>query len=125
MAKILVIDDEDIVRLLVRRILEKENIDVVEAEDGTNAIQLLENDPPDLILLDVMMPEPNGWEVCKKIKSDPRLREIPVIMFTVCRFREDVKESERSGANGHFTKPFEPEDLIEMIKNNLSPKEEV
>jgi CheY-like chemotaxis protein len=68
--------------------LEKEGYEMVEAVDGEGGLRMLEKDKPDLILLDVMMPEAEGWELCKRIKSEDNLKDIPVVMFTI-RTSED------------------------------------
>jgi CheY-like chemotaxis protein len=114
-AKILVIDDEPQLRVIVRMMLEKAGHQVTEAGDGEEGLKLLEKDLPDLILLDVMMPGPSGWEVCHKIKGSRKLRDIPLVMFTVRSGEEDEERSRVCGAEAHINKPFDMEELLETV----------
>lgn len=122
MARILVVDDEPEIVSLTKWVLEEAGHEVVEAESGEEGLKILEKDRPDLILLDVIMPEPNGWEVCKKIKTDKNLRDIPVAMFTVRTNRENVKKSMKSGADAHINKAFVRKEL-KMVEAKREIKE--
>jgi CheY-like chemotaxis protein len=117
MARILVVDDESSIRYLVKKILEKEGHQVEEAEDGDEALQLLEGDRPDLILLDVMMPGTGGWEVCGKIKARDELKAIPLVMFTVRTSPDSMSRSRACGAEAHINKPFDKEELIRVVES--------
>lgn len=119
MAKILLVDDEPEIRFLTRRMLEKEGHSVTEAENGEMALRMLQKDKPDLILLDVRMPGLNGWEVCRRIKADDKTKSIPVVMFTVRTSEEDIQKSVDYGANAHINKPFDKEELLELVENML------
>jgi CheY-like chemotaxis protein len=114
-ARILVIDDEPQLRVIVRMMLEKAGHQVTEAGDGEEGLKLLEKDLPDLILLDVMMPGPSGWEVCHKIKASRRLRDIPLVMFTVRTSKESMEKSNQCGAEAHINKPFDMEEMLETV----------
>jgi len=120
MDRILVVDDEPDIVNLVRMILEKEGYSVSSANDGEKALQLVEREDPDLVLLDLVMPGKSGLEVCKIIKTEARTKNIPVIMFTALGRDVDRKLSTWAGADTHFTKPFAKEDLLLEIKKCLT-----
>ncbi|WP_457555201.1 response regulator [Candidatus Pyrohabitans sp.] len=122
MARIMLVDDEPEIRYITRRILERAGHDVVEAGDGEECLRKLEKERVDLILLDVMMPGIKGWEVCRRIKLDRRMRDIPVVMFTVRTSEGDVEESVKSGADAHINKPFEMSELIQVVEEILKRK---
>ncbi len=119
MAKIMVVDDNPKIRKVVRVILEKKGYEVEEARNGDECLKRLEKEKPDLILLDVMMPGEDGWEICKEIKSDEKHRDIPVAMLTVRASEEDMNKSIEHGADTHINKPFGVEDLLERVESLL------
>lgn len=119
MARIMVVDDNPKIRRVVRVILEKEGYNVEEIESGKECLRRLKKEKPDLILLDVMMPEEDGWEVCKKIKSDEKHKDIPVAMLTVRASEEDMNKSIEHGADAHINKPFDVEDLLDRVESLL------
>lgn len=111
--KILVVDDEFEMRRLIRIYL-SENFDVVEAENGLEAIEKLESDDVNIILLDVMMPEMDGWELCRKIRETDNLT--PILMLTA---RSDVFDKVHGltiGADDYLAKPFDPSELVARIQ---------
>lgn len=119
--RLLVVEDEPENRLFIGLMLRTEGFTVDEAEDGAAAFERLSRDPlPDLILLDVMMPGLNGWEVFQRIRGDSRAREIPVLMLTALAQRSDVERAVELGVDGYLTKPFEPSDLLQKISEILS-----
>lgn len=124
MASILIVDDEPEIRFLTRLMLEKAGHSVIEAADGDEGLRILENDKPDLILLDVMMPGLKGWEICKKIKADRETRDIPVVMFTVRTSKESKERSRKCGAEAHIDKPFDRKELLNVV-NGLLKNEKV
>lgn len=116
--KILIVDDEPELLDLVGLRLESFGYAVMKASDGKKAMELLTKEIPDLILLDVMMPGKDGYEVCNEIKSEERLSRIPIILFTA---KPEQKEKLKSNynfiaADDFIVKPFEPEDLLLKIK---------
>lgn len=119
--KILIIDDEpDLLKVATFR-LRKSGYEVLTAVDGKGALDLLKREQPDLIFLDLRLPVMSGYEVCRSIKSDDRLKHIPVILFTASSDRISEKAKEMC-ADDYIIKPFEPEDLIEKIKKFLPPE---
>jgi CheY-like chemotaxis protein len=116
--KVLIVDDEPNVRLLSRRILSKK-FEVVEGEDGTQAVEIANAQKPDVILMDMMMPKMDGLTACHMIKKDPATKSIPVIMVTAVGFELNIKLSQQMGANGYVTKPFAPKDLLDKIEQVL------
>lgn len=122
MVEILVVDDEPDVLYLIKRILERNGFSVIGAEDGESCLEMLKTERPDLIILDVMMPGLNGWQVSDKIKTDENLRDIPVIILTVRSEDADMQKSINSKADAHLNKPINQSNLIETIKKLLKDK---
>jgi len=117
MAKILVVDDEKDVRALVRSALEKRGYAVDEAENGARAIEKLRNGNFDLVILDVMMPEVDGWKVSKMIKEDPMLKDVSICMLTVKSSTLDALMSlEHAHADWHLNKPITSERLVQTVE---------
>jgi len=109
--KILVVDDEPDTLLPLTRALEADNYAVVSAVDGAEALIKVSNETPDLILLDLMLPKLNGYEVCMKLKENPATRHIPVIMLSAKGEIKDKVLGIEIGADDYVTKPF---DLLEL-----------
>ena len=120
---VLVVEDEPENRLFIGLMLRTEGYQVLEAEDGVHAFEVLTNNgPPDIILLDVMMPGMNGWAVFEKLREDEFWSRIPVIMLTALAQRSDVERAVQLGVDGYVTKPFEPADLIHTIEESLAER---
>lgn len=118
--RVLVVEDEPENRLFIGLMLRTEGYEVVEAEDGPTALAILERQPlPEIILLDVMMPGLNGWQVYQRLRDNPRWDGIPVVMLTALAQRSDVERAVQLGVDGYLTKPFEPADLIHQIEECL------
>lgn len=116
MAKILVVDDEPDILFVIGKMLEREGHFVLKAESGERALEVLKDDRPDLILLDVMMPGLDGWETCREIKSKDAIAHIPVVMLTAKTADEDkIKALEECGANWHISKPIDRPKFIETV----------
>lgn len=124
MVKVLVVDDEEDIRYLVKVILESRGIDVVEAESGEECLRILEKFTPDLVLLDIMMPGMNGWEVLRHIKGDEHLKSIKVAMLTsVDPSVEDMMREEFDQLVDYILKPSLGEGLGTKISALQSPEE--
>jgi CheY-like chemotaxis protein len=118
--RILVVDDEPAIRRLVTVNLERAGYAVRQAADGEAALEELEGSHPDLIVLDVFMPGPNGFRILEILKSDPRLASIPVLMLTAASCDDHVRRSMVTGADFHMTKPFNPADLLFVVERMLA-----
>ncbi|HKK33872.1 MAG TPA: response regulator, partial [Desulfomicrobiaceae bacterium] len=120
--KILIVDDlPDNIHVLIG--LLKDTYTLVAAGDGRQALQMLKKSPlPDLILLDIMMPEMNGYEVCEQLKANPETRNIPIIFVTAMNEDEDEAKGLALGAVDYVLKPFKPELLKARIRNHLELK---
>ena len=113
--KIMVVDDEPDIVKLVKISLEMANFEVVEAFGGQEALDKVQAAQPDLILLDIMMPDINGFQVCEKIKADPATKHIPVILLTAKGQRGDAEQGLNAGADDYIIKPFDPYELGEQV----------
>ena len=120
--KILAIEDNQDIRQLIAFILERDGYQVITAEDGISGLSLIKETKPDLVLLDVMMPEFSGFEVLDAIRKDKnsKVREVPILMITSKSTVEDVDQALELGANGYLVKPFRPEKLIEKVRELLT-----
>jgi CheY-like chemotaxis protein len=107
-ARVLVIDDEAPIRLLCRVNLRLAGMEVLEAANGAAGIELARAERPDLILLDVMMPEVDGWEVIARLAEDSATSDIPIVFLTARSERRDERRGLEAGAVGYVTKPFDP-----------------
>jgi two-component system, sensor histidine kinase and response regulator len=117
--KILVVDDSEFELQLVDFVLQEKNYQTFLAGNGSDALKMLENLTPDLILLDIMLPDIDGFEVCKRIKSLDKLKDIPVIFFTSLSNIDDIVKGFEAGGVDYLTKPFNTDELLVRIKNHL------
>jgi two-component system, OmpR family, phosphate regulon response regulator PhoB len=115
MRKLLIVDDEDGVRSLVRMTLESDSYEILEARRGEDALSMVREHLPDLVLLDVMLPDTSGVEVCRKLKADPLTSSVTVVMLTARAQTSDLENAEEAGADGYFTKPFSPVALLRRV----------
>ena len=120
--KVMVIDDEPDIVKLVKISLEMANFEVIEAFSGKEALEKTQKVIPDIFLLDIMMPEMNGYEVCQRLKSQDRTRNVPVVMLTAKGQKGDVEQGLKVGADEYIIKPFDPYELGEQIHEILQPK---
>ena len=117
--KILAVDDERHIVRLVEVNLQRAGYEVVTAYDGREALEKVESEKPDLVVLDVMMPYMDGFEVLKNLKANPATAEIPVIMLTAKTSAADKVAGLDTGADDYLAKPFEPEELLARIRAQL------
>jgi twitching motility two-component system response regulator PilG len=118
--KILVVEDEESLLKLESILLTSKGYEVRGVLNGRLAIEAIAEEKPDLVLLDIMLPEIDGFEVCRRIKSEPETRDIPVIMLTAKKTREDMARGEKVGADWYITKPFKSAMVIETIQRFLN-----
>src|SRR5262245_9686880 len=119
MPTILVVDDEPTILELVRYTLEDERITVIEAADGMEALERARTTRPDLIFLDVQMPRLDGFEVCRRLREDPTLADVRVVMLTAAGQEADRARGFAAGANDYLTKPFSPLALFTLVRSLL------
>lgn len=115
-------DDHDIVDIL-KALLEIEGYDVYEAYDGKDGIDKAYQYMPHLILLDIMMPVMDGWQVCQRLKACKKTSNIPIAIITAKSEQEDRNRAKKEGADDYITKPFQPDDLILRIQKRLKGSE--
>ena len=121
MAKILIIEDDKFLRELITRKLTSENFDIVEAVDGESGLKTLKEQKPDLVLLDLILPGIDGFEVLTKAKDDAMLALIPVIILCNLGQREDVERGLKLGAVDYLVKAhFTPNEIVEKVKQALA-----
>jgi len=121
LAKILIADDDPGVRELCRIILGNEGYTVVEAETAMSCVELAQQELPDLVLLDWMMPEVDGMDALRLLKADHRTRSIPVVMLTALDGLPQITLATYIGAEGYVTKPFEVKDLLSLVGRFTHP----
>ncbi|NOR17050.1 response regulator [candidate division WOR-3 bacterium] len=114
--KILIVDDELDTLLPLKRALEMDDFNVIDAQDGVEALEKVRSEIPDLVLLDLMLPKINGFEVCQRLKHDEATSSIPIIMLTAKGETSDKVEGIEIGADDYVTKPFNLDELKARIK---------
>ena len=122
MPTVLIADDEQHIRLLIEQTLEEledAGVELQTASDGETALDIVRNQRPALVFLDVMMPKLNGFEVCRAIKGDPALTGTTVVMLTAKGQAYDREEGLASGADRYLTKPFDPDELLDLARAAL------
>ncbi len=114
--KVLIVDDEEIIRKFLRIHLLKLGYEVKEAMDGVQALEQLGKDTYDLLISDVLMPNKNGWELLKAVRSNPKTKDLPVILLTAKNEDADMFQGYELGANYYMTKPFTKDQLLFGLK---------
>jgi len=114
--KILVVDDEEVIRKFLKIHLTKLGYEVKEAEDGEKALEQIGKDDFDLLICDILMPNKDGWEVIKEVRSNPKTKDIPVIVLTAKNEDSDMFKGYDLGANYYMTKPFTKAQLLYGLK---------
>ncbi len=121
--RVLAVDDEQHIRRLVQVSLERQGFEVLTAVDGKDALAKIAADRPDLVVLDVMMPQIDGFEVLKSLRKSKETRDLPVIMLTAKTQDADVFTGWQHGADLYLTKPFNPTELIAFVKRIFNSKD--
>lgn len=114
--RILIAEDEPNIVESLSFVLGREGFEVAAALDGVAALERLGADPPDVMILDLMLPRLNGFEVLKRVKSDPALRAIPIVVLTAKGQAHDRRMAEGLGVDGFMTKPFSNRELVELVR---------
>ena len=116
MKKVLIVDDEPNILMSLDFLMRKEGFEVFVARDGSEAINIIDSDLPDLIVLDIMMPNVDGYEVCQYVKNNKDKQHIKVIFLSAKSKKEDIAKGYEMGADLYITKPFSTRDLLKEVK---------
>jgi len=117
--KVLIIEDHPETVEVMETIMKPLGVEVLVAYDGITGSKLAVSGKPDLILLDIMMPEMNGFEVCRRLKADPETAKIPIVIVSVRTSEDDKENGNKCGADEYLTKPFDPKKLLEVVGRYL------
>jgi len=118
--RIVLADDEEDIKTVITMFLQSEGYEVITAFDGLDALEKIQTEKPDLILLDIMMPVLDGYEVCKRLKANKQTAHIPILMLSAAAHTESINRAMNAGAKDYIVKPFEPEGLLEKIREVLA-----
>ena len=127
MPTVLIVDDEQHIRLLIEQTLEEledDGVDLLTAADGAEAMVVMANQHPDLVFLDVMMPRMNGYEVCRAVRSDLGLTDVTIVLLTAKGQDADRVQGLAVGADEFRTKPFDPDEILDLARARLGPLDE-
>jgi twitching motility two-component system response regulator PilH len=119
MSQVLLVDDSQVYQEAIANLLKRNGLKVVIACDGVEALEQIQKSNPDLVVLDVVMPRMNGYEVCRRLKSDPRTKNVPVVMCSTKDMAWDRFWGLKIGADAYITKPFEEIEFMGTIKQLL------
>lgn len=122
--KILIVDDEPSILMSLDFLFRKKGFEVFIARDGKEAIELLNEHQPDLTILDIMMPEVDGYEVCTYIRNTPPLAQSGIIFLSAKSKKSDMEKGLQLGANAYLTKPFSTRELLQNVENILTSTEQ-
>jgi two-component system cell cycle response regulator DivK len=119
--RILVVEDDADNRFIVVKVLTREGYEVQEASDGRHALDLARTTHPDLIVMDLALPHVDGWEVSRRLKTDPESADIPIIALTAFAMRGDEERAREAGCDGYLSKPCRPQTIRETVRRLLEP----
>ena len=117
--KILIADDEPTIVRLMEFILARQGHEMIVAVNGEEALQKIRTEQPDLVLLDIMMPRIDGYEVAQQLRADPATAALPIIMLSAKAQEEDIRRGVEVGVDEYVTKPFSPEHLVHVVSEYL------
>ncbi len=118
--KILVVDDEPTIVRLMEFILARQGHEMIVAVNGEEALEKIKTHQPDLVLLDIMMPRIDGYEVAQRVRADPQTASLPIIMLSAKAQDEDIRRGVEVGVDEYVTKPFTPDHLVHVVTEYLS-----
>jgi DNA-binding response OmpR family regulator len=121
-SKILIVDDEAHIRLLLERTLldfEDEGVEILTADNGRDALEIIKAEKPALVFLDIMMPEMNGFDVCNAVKNELGLEDVYIVMLTAKGQEYDKRRGEEVGGDIYMTKPFDPDEIYDKTEEVL------
>ncbi len=119
MSKVLVVEDSPPQREMITALLKDSGLSVTSASDGVEALEQIQGARPDIVVLDIVMPRMNGYELCRRLKSDPATQEVPVVMCSTKGEEFDRYWGMRQGADAYIAKPFQPQELVGTVKQLL------
>lgn len=119
MSTVLVVEDSHAQRAMISDLLKESGLKVTVATDGVEALEQIVRDCPDLVLLDIVMPRMNGYEVCRRLKADPKTQKVPIVMCSSKGEEFDRYWGMKQGADAYIAKPFQPTELIGTVKQLL------
>lgn len=119
MSKVIVVDDEPFILMMIEDKLRKAGIEVITVRESRTAVDSIRRERPDLVILDWMMPEVSGIDICNAIKADTELSSIPIFMLTAKGQDADEQQGLRCGVTRYITKPFSPKSLLEMVQETV------
>lgn len=122
MARVLIVEDEPHIVLSLEYLLQREGYETVSAANGEEGLALARSARPDVVILDIMMPRRNGYEVCQAMKADPALARIPVVMLTAMAQEVEALKGLGLGASAYVVKPFGNAEILETIRAALGPR---
>jgi two-component system, OmpR family, alkaline phosphatase synthesis response regulator PhoP len=123
--KLLIVDDEPHIRMLIEQTLEEledENVTFLTADNGEDALEIIKEEKPQLVFLDVMMPKMNGMEVCRRVKKELLLNDVYIVLLTAKGQELDRQKGHEVGADVYMTKPFDPEEILTKARTVLGLK---
>jgi CheY-like chemotaxis protein len=116
LGRVLVVDDDDVIRQLITVNLELEGFEVETAMDGQDCLDKVKDVRPDVVTLDIMMPRLDGWETAVKLREDPETADVKVVLLSARAQEADVQRGSRIGVDAYLTKPFDPDELITVVR---------
>ena len=119
MSKVLVVEDSPPQREMISSLLKDNGMNVTSAGDGIEALEQIQQDRPDIVVLDIVMPRMNGYELCRRLKDNPTTKELPIVMCSTKGEEFDRYWGMRQGANAYIAKPFQPQELVGTVKKLL------
>lgn len=122
MPRILIVDDEPNIVLALELLMKREGYEILAVSDGEKAVEAAKGFRPDLVLLDVMMPRMDGYEVCQRVRADASLRDVTIVMLTAKGRDVEMEKGLALGADLYITKPFSTRDVVRKVKEALAPK---
>jgi len=121
MKKILVVDDDPYILMSLEFLMKKNGFEVMVARNGTEALEIVDKQVPDIVLLDIMMPDVDGYAICKHIKSSKKLKEAKVVFMSAKSKESDIQKGYDLGASLYVTKPFSTRQLLKQVQELISP----
>jgi len=115
--RVLVVDDSDVIRTLITVNLELEGFEVVQAVDGQDALDKVNEVRPDVMTIDVRMPRLDGFDTVERLRSDPRTHDLKIAMVTACAQESDLRRGDEVGVDAYVTKPFDPSTLVRTVRD--------